>query len=80
LQLWAREAEATKIPVLKKFAYRLLRYRSAIVSYYDNLLSTGPVEAFNKKNKNNPTTGLRVQDLFKLKVYASHDSKYKLVG
>jgi transposase len=82
LNLWAREAEATKIPMLKKFAYRLLKYRSAIISYYDHRLSTGPVEAFNNKIKTiqRQAYGFRDQEFFKLKVYASHESKYKLVG
>lgn len=82
LDLWTNQAEASQIPILKKFSSRLLSYRNAIVSYYDNKLSTGPVEAFNNKIKTiqRQAYGYRDQEFFRLKAYSSHESKFKLVG
>ena len=65
----------SKIPMLKKFACRLLKYHSANISYFDSRLSTGPVEAFNNKIKTiqRQAYGFRDQELFKLKVYAMYE-------
>lgn len=82
LNEWVKRAEASGIAMLKKFGYRLLKCRSAVLAYYDNRLSTGPVEAFNNKIKTiqRQAYGFRDHEFFKLKVYASHTSKYKLIG
>jgi transposase len=82
LKNWAKKAEASKIPMLKKFGYMLLGKRSGILAYYDNFLSTGPVEAINNKIKTiqRQAYGYRDQEFFRLKVYASHEAKFKLVG
>lgn len=82
LNEWVKKAEASGIPMLKKFGYMLLARRGSILAYYDNRLSTGPVEAFNNKIKNiqRQAYGYRDQEFFRLKVYASHNSKFKLVG
>jgi transposase len=79
---WAKKAEASGIQMLKKFGYMLLARKSGILAYYDNRLSTGPVEAFNNKIKTiqRQAYGYRDQEFFRLKVYASHELKYKLVG
>jgi len=82
LKNWAMKAEASMIPMLKKFGYMLLGKRSGILAYYDNYLSTGPVEAINNKIKTiqRQAYGFRDQEFFRLKVYASHEAKFKLVG
>lgn len=82
LQHWAKKAEASKIPMLKKFGYMLLGKRSGILAFYDDFLSTGPVEAINNKIKTiqRQAYGFRDQEFFRLKVYASHEAKFKLVG
>ena len=82
LDLWVKQAEKSKIPMLKKFAYRLLGYRNSILSYHDNRISSGPVEAFNNKIKTiqRQAYGYRDQEFFRLKVFSSHESKFKLVG
>ena len=82
LNLWVKQAEESKVPMLRKFAYRLLAYRNSILSYYDNKLSSGPVEAFNNKIKTiqRQAYGYRDQEFFRLKVFSSHEAKFKLVG
>jgi transposase len=79
---WAKRAEASGIQMLKKFGYMLLARKNGILAYYDNRLSTGPVEGFNNKIKTiqRQAYGYRDQEFFRLKVYASHEAKFKLVG
>ena len=82
LKDWAKKAEVSGINMLKKFGRMLLSRRSSILAYYDNRLSSGPVEAFNNKIKTiqRQAYGFQDQEYFKLKVYASHEAKFKLVG
>lgn len=82
LKDWVQEAEVSGILMLKKFGYQMLGLRSGLLSYYDYKISTGPLEATNNKIKNiqRSAYGYRDKEFFKLKVYASHKSKYKLVG
>jgi len=82
LKEWVKEAEESKISMLKKFGHQMLSLRSGLLSYYDYRISTGPLEATNNKIKNiqRAAYGYRDKEFFKLKVYASHESKYKLVG
>ena len=82
LKEWANKAASSGINMLKKFSHRLLGCRTAILAYYDNRLSTGPVEAFNNKIKTiqRQAYGYRDQEFYRLKVYASHESRYELVG
>jgi hypothetical protein len=82
LKEWANKAASSGINMLKKFSHRLLGCRTAILAYYDNRLSTGPVEAFNNKIKTiqRQAYGYRDQEFYRLKVYANHESRYELVG
>jgi hypothetical protein len=75
-------AEASGIQRLKKFGYMHLVRKNGILAYYDNRLSTGPVEAFKNITKSiqRQVCGYRDQEFSRLKVYASHESKFKLVG
>ena len=79
---WAYKAASSGIHMLKKFSHRLLACRTAILAYYDNRLSMGPAEAFNNKIKTiqRQAYGYRDQEFYRLKVYASHESRYELVG
>jgi transposase len=79
---WAKRAEASGIQMLKKFGHMHLARKNGILAYYDNRLSTGPVEGFNNKIKTiqRQAYGYRDQEFFRLKVYASHEAKFKLVG
>ncbi len=82
LKSWAKKAEASSIRMLKKFGYMLLSKRSGILAYYDSFLSSGPVEAINNKIKTiqRQAYGFRDKEFFRLKVFASHEAKFKLVG
>lgn len=82
LKNWVKEAEISGIPMLKKFGYQMLALRFGLLSYYDYKISTGPLEGTNNKIKNiqRSAYGYRDKEFFMLKVYASHESKYKLVG
>ncbi len=75
-------AEASKIPMLIRFADTLSAHRSGILSYFDYRISTGPLEGTNNKIKTmkRPAYGFRDMDFFKLKILGIHKTKYALVG
>ena len=80
---WIRRAEASKIRVLVKFAHTLAAHRTGILAFYDhNAISTGPLEGTNTKIRvlQHQAYGFRDMEFFKLKIYALHQSKLKLVG
>ncbi|MBF0197031.1 MAG: ISL3 family transposase [Planctomycetes bacterium] len=82
LRAWCARAEESGISVLRKFGRKLLGARSALLAYYDYPISTGPLEATNNKVKliQRQAYGFRDREFFRLKVFASHDLSYKLVG
>ena len=79
---WIRRAEASGLKVLQKMAATLAAHRSGILNYYDNRISTGPLEGTNNKIKTmqRQAYGFRDPEFFKLKIYALHETKYALVG
>jgi transposase len=79
---WVRRAEASGIPMLKQMAKTLESRRSGLLAYYDFPISTGPLEGKNNKIKtlSRQAYGFRDQEFFKLKILASHEAKYALVG
>jgi transposase len=70
------------VKMLDKFADTLDRHRSGILAYYDYPISTGLLEGTNYKIKTlqKQAYGYRDIELFKLKIYALHETKYALVG
>ena len=53
-----------------------------ILAWYDFESSTGPLEGVNNKIKTlkRQAYGYRDLEFFKLKIYAIHESNYKLIG
>ena len=57
-------------------------YRTGILAYYDQPISTGPLEGTNNKIKTmkRQAYGFRDKEFFKLKILAAHEAKYALLG
>lgn len=70
------------INILKDMADSIKTHKDGILSYYDYPISTGPLEGTNTKIKTlqRQAYGFRDMELFKLKIYALHLTKYALTG
>lgn len=79
---WIRRAECSGIRMLIRFAHTLATHRSGILNYYRYRISTGPLEGTNTKIRvlQRKAYGFRDTEFFKLKIYALHETRYKLVG
>ena len=79
---WIARAEASGIRILRQFAKTLAAHREGILAYYDDRISTGPLEGMNNKIKTmqRQAYGYRDLEFFVLKIYALHLTRYKLVG
>ena len=79
---WIRRADSSGIRMLQKFAGTLAMHRTGILAYYDQPISTGPLEGTNTKIQlaKRQAYGFRDAEFFKLKIYALHRTKYALVG
>ncbi len=78
---WAAKAIASGITLMKKFAYSLLGHRTGLFSWFENKISTGPLEGMNNKIKvlKRKAYGYRDMEYFKLKIYNLHYAKYPLL-
>ena len=56
--------------------------RSGLLAYYDDPMSTGPLEGTNNqiKTMKRQTYGFRDLEFFKLKILAIHEDKHALIG
>jgi len=79
---WCARARASGIRFLQKFANTLQGHRNGLLAWYDYPISTGPLEGTNNKIKTmqRQAYGFRDQQYFRLKIYALHETKLKLVG
>jgi transposase len=79
---WIRRAEASGIKILKQMGKTLAGHRSGLLSYYDVMITSGPMEGTNHKIKTmkRQAYGFRDQEFFKLKILAIHETKYVLIG
>ena len=82
LEEWIQAAEATDIRLLRQFAKTLRIHRRGILNYYDDRISSGPMEGTNNKIKTMTRSayGYRNKQYFKLKLYALHKTRFKLIG
>lgn len=73
---------AGRTQILEGVAKTLREHALGLLAYYDYPISTGPLEGTNNKVKTmqRQAYGYRDQEFFRLKIYALHRSKYKLVG
>ncbi len=79
---WFRQAIASGIQLLRKFVVTLFRHRHGLFSYFDNPISTGPVEGINNKIKvlKRQAYGYRDIEFFKLRVLFIRRARYALIG
>jgi transposase len=82
LKDWTDRAQVSGVRILQKFSQTLVAHRASLLAYYDHPISTGPLEATNNKIKTmqRKAYGYRDLEFFTLKIYASHNMKYALVG
>ena len=82
LRDWIRRAEVSGIRLLKDFAHTIAAHRTGLLAWYDDPISTGPLEGTNNKIKTmkRQAYGFRDTEFFKLKIMALHQTKYALVG
>ena len=82
LEGWIERARATGLRQLQQMANTLSVYRTGLLAYYDVAISTGPLEGTNNKIKTlqRQSYGFRDPDFFRLRIYALHETRLKLVG
>lgn len=82
LTSWYLRAMDSGIRVIRTFARTLLAHAHGILAWYDYPISTGPLEGTNNKIKTmkRQAYGFRDTKFFKLKIFAIHLARYKLVG
>lgn len=82
LEDWCARAQASNIRILKTFAKTLLGHRSGLLAWYTHPISTGPLEGINNKIKllQRRAYGYRDLELFKLRIYALHTTRFELIG
>jgi transposase len=68
--------------MLQQMARTMAAHRSGLLTYYDVMITSGPMEGTNNKIKTmkRQAYGFRDQEFFKLKILAIHQTRYALVG
>lgn len=79
---WCGRARASGIRVLRTMANTLEGFRNGILDWYLYPISTSPLEGTNNKIKTmkRQAYGYRDLEYFRLKLYALHQTKFKLIG
>jgi transposase len=79
---WIKRAHASGVAMLKKFANTLQLHRKGLLAWYNEPISTGPLEGTNNKIKTmqRQSYGFRDPEFFRLKIFAIHEANYALVG
>ena len=82
LTAWCRRAEQTGIKVLQQMTRTLQKHRTSLLAWYDDPISTGPLEGVNNKLKllQRQAFGYRDLELFKLRILSLHTTHKTLVG
>lgn len=82
LEKWCRRAAASGIAVLQTMSKTLLTHARAIIAWYDEPISTGPLEGTNNKIKllQRRAYGYRNREHFRLRILTLHHTKHKVVG
>jgi transposase len=70
------------LPALNFRTDHLCAHRTGLLAWYEDPISTGPLEGTNNKIKTmkRQAYGLRDTEFLKLKIMALHETKYALVG
>ncbi len=79
---WCRRADATGIRVLKTMSKTLLGHRTGLLNWYDEPISTGPLEGTNNKIGllQRRAYGFRNYEHLKERLLTLHHAKFSLVG
>ena len=79
---WCHRATASGIGVLQTMSKTIQKHRKGILAWYNDPISTGPLEGLNNKIKTMKRQAYGFLDLeyFKLKIYALHLAKFELIG
>lgn len=82
LRDWCAKAKASGVRQLLAMANTLRRHAKGILAYYKTGLTSGKMEGINRKIRGLLCSafGFRDHDFFKLRLYALHEAKFKLVG
>ena len=82
IQSWIDMATVSGIGPLIRMANTVASHRFGILAWYDNPISSGPMEGTNNKIKvmKRQAYGYRDQEFFKLRILAIHEAKYALTG
>jgi transposase len=77
-----READSSRIRILKDAARMLLIWKSFILNWYNHRISTGKLEAINCKigTFQRNAYGYRDEEYLKLRIFNLHNSTYALTG
>lgn len=81
LDSWCTQAEQTGIRVLQQMAKTLRKHRASLLAWYDDPISTGPLEGVNNKLKlmQREAFGYRDLELLKLRILSLHTTHKSLV-
>ena len=79
---WIKRAYASGVRILKTMANTLQLHRKGLLAWYDQSISTGPLEGTNNKIKTmqRQSYGFRAPEFFRLKIFAIHEANYALIG
>ena len=82
LSAWIREADASGIKILKDAAKMLLMWKPFILNWYNHKISTGKLEAMNRKigTLQRNACGYRDEEYLRLRIFNAHNSTYALTG
>lgn len=79
---WIEQAQSSGITILKDTARQLLQWKPFILNWYKHRISTGKVEATNRKigTLQRNACGYRDEEYLKLRIYNIHNTTYALTG
>jgi transposase len=82
LTAWINEARSSGIKILKDAAEKLQQWKPFILNWYNHRISTGKLEATNRKigTLQRNACGYRDEEYLKLRIYNCHTSTYALTG
>ena len=82
LTAWIREAQASGIKLLKDAAKKLMLWKPFILNWYKHRISTGKLEAMNRKigTLQRNAYGYRDEEYLRLRIFNAHNSTYALTG
>ena len=82
LTAWIREAQASGIKLLKDAAKQLMMWKPFILNWYKHRISTGKLEAMNRKigTLQRNAYGYRDEEYLRLRIFNAHNSTYALTG